>query len=79
MAGVSSRGSGGNASRGRTQALGGNVNGQVSAASGSASEARADGTRPHLPKLQSNLPRMSKSRVTPAPDLVPARSGQTRK
>ena len=44
-----------------------------------ASGARADVIRPHSPKLQSNLPRMSRSRVTPAPDLVPARSGQTRK
>ena len=44
-----------------------------------ASGARADGVRPRLPKLQSNLPGMSRSRVTPAPDLVPARSGQTRK
>ena len=76
---MSSRGSGGNASRGRTQALGGNGHGQMSAASGSVSEARADGIRPRLPKLQSILPGMSRSRVTPAPDLVPARSGQTRK
>ena len=76
---MSSRGSGGNASGWRTQGLGGNDYGQVSAASGSASEARADGIRLLLPKPQSNLPGMSKSHVTPAPDLVPARSGQTRK
>ena len=39
------------------------------------SGARADATRPHSPKLHSNLPHMSRSRVTPAPDLVPARPG----
>ena len=44
-----------------------------------ASGARADVIRPHSPKLLSKLPGMSRSRVTPAPDLVPARSGQTRK
>ena len=67
---TSSRGSGGNESRGHTQALGANGYGQLSAASGSVSEARADGIRPSVPKLQSILPGMSRSRVTPAPDLV---------
>ena len=36
-------------------------------------------TRPLLPKPLSKLKHVSRSRITPASDLVPARPGQTRK
>ena len=62
----------------RTLGLGDNDNWQT-AASWKSTKVRAGVERPLLPKPFSKLTRMSRSRVTPAPDLVPARSGQTRK
>ena len=62
----------------RTLALGGNHSWQT-AASWKSTKVRAAAERPLLPKPFPKLPRMSRSRVTLAPDLVLARSGQTRK